>query len=149
MIAASEHLALSRDAHLHTERGAAGAGELRRPLGITIIGGLVVSQLLTLYLTPVVYTYMATVFRPRRAAAPAPAGIESLRSATTTTVPARSGSLMAGCAIASTSAASTTARSPRSNRVGIGHSAHTIPSGMSSASQTGWERMNKWEVISD
>ena len=29
--------------------------ELRRPLGITIIGGLMVSQLLTLYTTPVVY----------------------------------------------------------------------------------------------
>jgi multidrug efflux pump len=32
--------------------------ELRRPLGITIIGGLVVSQLLTLYTTPVVYIYL-------------------------------------------------------------------------------------------
>jgi multidrug efflux pump subunit AcrB len=31
---------------------------LRRPLGISIIGGLLVSQMLTLYTTPVVYLYM-------------------------------------------------------------------------------------------
>ena len=32
--------------------------ELRQPLGISIIGGLIVSQILTLYTTPVVYLYL-------------------------------------------------------------------------------------------
>jgi multidrug efflux pump len=41
--------------------GTGTGSELRRPLGITIIGGLILSQMLTLYTTPVVYLYMDRV----------------------------------------------------------------------------------------
>jgi multidrug efflux pump len=37
--------------------------ELRRPLGITIIGGLLLSQLLTLYTTPVIYLFFDDLAR--------------------------------------------------------------------------------------
>ncbi len=43
--------------------GSGTGSELRRPLGITIIGGLIVSQILTLYTTPVVYLFFDRIGR--------------------------------------------------------------------------------------
>ena len=41
--------------------GAGTGSELRRPLGITIIGGLLVSQVLTLFTTPVIYLWFGRI----------------------------------------------------------------------------------------
>jgi multidrug efflux pump len=53
--------------------GSGTGSELRRPLGISIVGGLLFSQVLTLYTTPVIYLYFDRLARRfRRAPAPAP-----------------------------------------------------------------------------
>jgi multidrug efflux pump len=59
--------------------GSGSGSELRRPLGITIIGGLLISQLLTLYTTPVIYIWfdrLASRFAPKPEAGHVPAGAE-------------------------------------------------------------------------
>jgi multidrug efflux pump len=57
--------------------GTGTGAELRRPLGISMVGGLILSQILTLYTTPVIYIYMDRFSRKpaREAAAPAAAPV--------------------------------------------------------------------------
>jgi multidrug efflux pump len=53
--------------------GTGTGSELRRPLGITMIGGLLISQMLTLFTTPVIYLFfdrLARRFSPHREAHP-------------------------------------------------------------------------------
>ena len=47
-------------------------GELRQPLGVTIVGGLIASQILTLLTTPVVYVYLDKLRKKRRNPDPKP-----------------------------------------------------------------------------
>ena len=55
--------------------GTGTGAELRRPLGITIVGGLIFSQMLTLFTTPVVYLYMDRFGNWRRARKRSPAAV--------------------------------------------------------------------------
>jgi multidrug efflux pump len=64
--------------------GGGDGAELRRPLGVAIVGGLIVSQLLTVFTTPVIYVYLDRVQtwveqsrRRRHASVPSPASAHS------------------------------------------------------------------------
>jgi HAE1 family hydrophobic/amphiphilic exporter-1 len=56
--------------------GYGAGGETRKPLGAAVVGGLAFSQLMTLYLTPVVYTYMAGMLDRWRAVRPTRPALE-------------------------------------------------------------------------
>ena len=65
--------------------GAGAGSELRQPLGVAIVGGLCVSQLLTLYITPVVYFYLDKIdsaLAGRRRTAPKPTAAKAQPLAT-------------------------------------------------------------------
>jgi HAE1 family hydrophobic/amphiphilic exporter-1 len=56
--------------------GAGASAELRQPLGLAVVGGLIVSQVLTLFITPVIFLFMEGLSRRlgnKGAKAPAPA----------------------------------------------------------------------------
>jgi multidrug efflux pump len=85
--------------------GSGEGAEMRKPLGIAIVGGLIVSQALTLYTTPVVYLYvdrLQTWLRGLRAGAlvPQPAEYRALRAfgSASATMSAASASTRAGSA---------------------------------------------------
>ena len=66
--------------------GSGDGAELRQPLGIAIVGGLILSQLLTLYTTPVVFVLMDRLrWNGRRSREAAPALLSDIAAAQATT----------------------------------------------------------------
>jgi HAE1 family hydrophobic/amphiphilic exporter-1 len=53
--------------------GLGSGAELRQPLGVAIVGGLLVSQLITLFITPVLYLWFDQLTARRAGPAPVPA----------------------------------------------------------------------------
>jgi multidrug efflux pump len=56
--------------------------ELRHPLGVTIVGGLIVSQVLTLFTTPVIYLWFDRIAVRFRSKGPAAAAVRATEAAT-------------------------------------------------------------------
>jgi len=61
--------------------GYGAGGEARQPLGLVVVGGLLFSQLVTLYLTPVVFIYMAQLQRWVQSRRSSPTGDELIATA--------------------------------------------------------------------
>ena len=58
--------------------GFGSGAEARRPLGLAVVGGLIFSQTLTLFVTPVFYLYMDKLRRKKTPLAAAPESLEEL-----------------------------------------------------------------------
>ncbi|HEV3177835.1 MAG TPA: efflux RND transporter permease subunit [Stellaceae bacterium] len=71
--------------------GSGAGSELRRPLGLAVVGGLIVSQTLTLYITPVIYVYLERLRHALAAPAASEVGSEPVAALDNRHVPAAPG----------------------------------------------------------